>query len=364
MTKILYLIDGLAQGGAERQFTLLAKFLPALWQTRVLSLGDGPYHQVLVDQGTAVRILNRRSRFDLLPVFYLYQEILRYRPDIIHSWGWLSSALVAPICKLLGIRMIDGSIREGNPPDRYAWRARISFSLADKVVANSAIGIRACEVPANKAMVIYNALDPDRLMNCNLPAVPTFPGITVVMTGRIHISKDFRTFFEAARQLNELEPGNWKFIAIGAGSETEREQFCRMAYEIVPPEVLELPEPGLEVIPYLRRSDIGVLLNRKKFFEGFSNSIMEYMACSLPVICTSCGGNGELVTDGVTGFLVPIENVNALVEKLLFLKNHPDQRRRMGMESQQTVTSLCSIDRMISEYQKLYQGLMQKAPDK
>ena len=47
LTKILYLIDDLSFGGAERQLSLLLKYLPLTWDTRVVSLGNGPYYQVL-----------------------------------------------------------------------------------------------------------------------------------------------------------------------------------------------------------------------------------------------------------------------------------------------------------------------------
>ena len=47
---------------------------------------------------------------------------------------------------------------------------------------------------------------------------------------------------------------------------------------------------------------------------------MEYMACGLPVICSDSGGNRELVIDGENGFVIPSENVDSFVEKLVFLK--------------------------------------------
>jgi glycosyltransferase involved in cell wall biosynthesis len=67
-------------------------------------------------------------------------------------------------------------------------------------------------------------------------------------------------------------------------------------------------------------------------YQELSNSIMEYMACELPVICTDSGGNRELVVDGETGFIIPPEDVDSFTEKLLFLKNNPDISHRMGNE--------------------------------
>ena len=66
------------------------------------------------------------------------------------------------------------------------------------------------------------------------------------------------------------------------------------------------PRPGLEVLSLVRAADVGVLMTNPALArEGLSNSIMEYMALGLPVVCGDGGGNPELVRDGITGFIVP-----------------------------------------------------------
>ena len=61
-------------------------------------------------------------------------------------------------------------------------------------------------------------------------------------------------------------------------------------------------------LPLIRHCDIGVLTSES---EGLSNSIMEYMACGLPVVCTDVGGNPELVRHGENGYLFPAGDVTA-----------------------------------------------------
>ena len=361
MAKILYLIDSLSNGGAERQLSLLLKYLPPAWETRVVSLRGGPYYQVLLEQKTSVTAYRRRSRFDLIPVLQLYSEILRYKPDIIHSWGGLSSALVAPICKVLNIYLIDGSIRIARAPARHYWRRRVTFSLSDYIVSNSYAGLSAFGVSTEKSGVVYNAIDPGRLELLKQKSNIQKGILTVIMTGRISPFKDFPLFFEAARCLSAKEPGCWKFVAVGAGEEKDRKSFMKLAEDLVASRVVDLPQAGLEVLPYLREANVGVLLSAASFKEGISNSIMEYMACGLPVICSDSGGNREIVIDGETGFVIPSENVDSLIDKLLFLKNHPDISHIMGKAGNERVISLCSIDRMISEYEAIYTRLLGKS---
>lgn len=358
MSKILYLIDGLPVGGAERQLSLLLKFVSSAWETRVVSLGGGPFYQVLIDQGTSVAVYQRRNRFDLIPVFRLYSEIVRYKPDIIHAWGWLSSALVAPVCKILRILLIDGSIRIGGLPSHHFWRTRITLSLSDHIIANSHAGISAHRVAFEKSSVVYNALDPERLDLLKPRSRSQNSTTTVIMTGRISPFKDFPLFFEAARRLSALEPGCWRFVAIGAGEGKDREIFLNLAEDLVATGVVILPNAGLEVFPFLKDADIGVLLSASCFKEGISNSIMEYMASELPVICSDSGGNRELVLDGETGFVIPSEDVDSLVEKLIFFRKNPDVAYEMGQAGYQRVTSLCSIERMISDYEGIYRRVI------
>jgi glycosyltransferase involved in cell wall biosynthesis len=364
MTKILYLIDCLEHGGAERQLSLLLKYLSPAWRTRVVSLGYGPYYQVLLDQRTLVAVYQRHSRFDLIPVLQLYSEIVRYKPDIIHSWGSLCSALVAPICKVLRIFLIDGSIRIGGASNRHYWRTRTTFSLSDHIVANSYAGLSAFQTPTEKSSVVYNAIDPSRLELLKQRSNRQEDTTTVIMTGRISPFKDFTSFFEAARRLSAQEPGCWKFIAIGAGEEKDRESFMKLAEDLVAAGVADLPQAGLEVMPYLRESNIGALLSASCFKEGISNSIMEYMVCELPVVCSDSGGNRELVVDGETGFVIPSEDVDSFVDKLLFLKNHPDISKKMGITGYQRLTSMCAIERMISEYESIYTHLLSRSHKK
>jgi glycosyltransferase involved in cell wall biosynthesis len=357
LTKILYLIDSLQYGGAERQLSLLLKYLSPKWETKVISLGGGPYYQVLLDQRTSVAMYQRRSRFDLIPVLQLYSDIVRYKPDIIHSWGGLCSALAAPICKVFRILLIDGSIRIAQS-NRHRLRSRITFLFSDQIIANSYAGLSAFHAPVEKSRVVYNAIDPDRLELLKQKSNVHEDITTVIMAARISPFKDFPSFFEAARRLSEQEPGCWKFVALGAGEEKDRICFMKLAEELVAAGVVDLPQAGLEVIPYLKEANIGVLISALCFKEGTSNSIMEYMVCELPVVCSDSGGNRELVINGETGFVIPSENVDSLVDKLLFLKTYPDIAHKMGKAGYKRVISLCSIERMISEYEALYTKIL------
>jgi glycosyltransferase involved in cell wall biosynthesis len=105
---------------------------------------------------------------------------------------------------------------------------------------------------------------------------------------------------------------------------------------------------------HLSTSDIFVLPSRS---EGFSNAIVEAMAASLPVVATNVGGNAEAVEEGVTGFIVPVDDPAALSEAISRLIANPFQAKAMGEAGRNLVmekfTTTTMMDKITAAYKKL-----------
>ena len=108
--------------------------------------------------------------------------------------------------------------------------------------------------------------------------------------------KDFDVVIEAARRLSRAADG-WRFLLVGDGP--ERDRLIRQAGDLTETGVVVFPQPRMEVLGLVRQANVGVLMTNPRLAnEGLSNSIMEYMALGLPVVCGNGGGNPELVQDG------------------------------------------------------------------
>ncbi len=111
------------------------------------------------------------------------------------------------------------------------------------------------------------------------------------------------------------------------------------------------------------REDVPQLLSALDVFvlpslaEGISNTILEAMACGLPVVATRVGGNGELVLEAETGFLVPRADSQALAAALLNYVENAALRAAHGAAARTRVEGTFSIDRMISSYLEVYDEL-------
>ena len=88
--------------------------------------------------------------------------------------------------------------------------------------------------------------------------------------------------------------------------------------------------------------------------EGISNTILEAMACRLPVVATRVGGTPDLIEDRVTGLLVPSADPKALGEALLDLFKAPVAARRLAEAARAECERRFSLDRMVGDYAALY----------
>jgi glycosyltransferase involved in cell wall biosynthesis len=112
------------------------------------------------------------------------------------------------------------------------------------------------------------------------------------------------------------------------------------------------------------RSEIPELLNTLDIFvlpslsEGLPMSILEAMACGLPVVATRVGGIPEVVLDGQTGILVSSQDVPQFASALETLVQQKSIRENLGSQGRQRVVEHFSRQRMVQEYQALYESLM------
>ena len=124
--------------------------------------------------------------------------------------------------------------------------------------------------------------------------------------------------------------------------------------------------PSDEVRELMNRADIFILASvtaESGDQEGIPVSLKEAMATGLPVISTRHSGIPELVQDGVSGFLVPERDVDALAEKCEYLVVHPQRRAEMGRAGREFVEENFEISKLNQKLVELYSGSL-KVSDK
>jgi len=111
------------------------------------------------------------------------------------------------------------------------------------------------------------------------------------------------------------------------------------------------------------RSDVPAVMRGMHCFalpslaEGISNTILEAMACSLPVIATEVGGNGDLVQQDQTGLLVPAADPAPMAAAIVQMARNPAHACAFGVVGRARVDAQFSMAAMVRTYQQVYDQL-------
>lgn len=112
--------------------------------------------------------------------------------------------------------------------------------------------------------------------------------------------------------------------------------------------------PHTELRRYYSQGSVFVLPSLE---EGFALSLLEAMACGIPVICSDNTGGKLAVREGIDGFIVPTRDVEALKEKIAYLYQHPDVCKEMGRQTRQRVKDNFTLnhygERIIDTYKNI-----------
>jgi len=358
--KILFFIDSLRSGGKERRLVELIKGLknyPDI-QCELATMSKDIHYQYVFKQDIKIHYLIRKWKKDPKIFLKLYRLCKKIKPDIIHSWGSMPSVYALPIAKMLKIKFINAMISDApyKLSRKALIRSKLTFPFSDVILSNSNAGLKSYKAPGNKSFCIHNGFDFERISKIeDKKSIKTRFGIKtekiVGMVGSFSKKKDYKTYILTAQKML-TERKDVIFLAIGDGVNLKK---CK---EIVKPEFqnkIKFLGKQQNIESLINIFDVGVL---STYTEGISNSIMEYMALSKPVIATNGGGTNEIVLDRETGFLVKPESVEKLASKIEYMLDNSKIATNMGEKGRERIRKEFSLEKMTNSYVSLYKRLL------
>jgi glycosyltransferase involved in cell wall biosynthesis len=172
----------------------------------------------------------------------------------------------------------------------------------------------------------------------------------VVYVGNMSVRKGVHYLLEA---FSELNLPNSELLLIGSMSDEMKPFFAKHKGGYT----WKGPVPQKDLYRHYSRGSVFVLMSLE---EGMAYVLPQAMACGLAVICTTNTGGGDIVRDGVDGFIIPIRDKDALKMKLTYLYENPGVREAMGDSAMARVKEDFSWDRyshrMIMEYERITAG--------
>ncbi|MFN2493877.1 MAG: N-acetyl-alpha-D-glucosaminyl L-malate synthase BshA [Pyrinomonadaceae bacterium] len=148
---------------------------------------------------------------------------------------------------------------------------------------------------------------------------------------------------------------NTRLVMVGDGSErtnAEHRARCLGVYEKC---AFVGKQPN--IVDYLSASDVLLLPSEQ---ESFGLAALEAMACEVPVIASRVGGVPEVVTDGETGCLAEVGDVDKMAEDAARLLSNPHVRREMGQRARESAVSRYRTDIVIPQYIAFYEQTLAK----
>lgn len=359
--RILHFIDSLRAGGKERQLVELLKGLSVHKKIvcELTIMSEDIHYNAVNNIDIKKYYLIRKHKKDPGILVKLYKLCKEFKPDIIHSWNSMTSVYAVPVAKMLGIKLINGMIRDSSPFKFFSKaciRSKITFPFSDVILANSSAGLKAYNAPVHKSVCIYNGFDFNRIRrlhdeNTIRRKFNIDTERVVGMVATFSNNKDYDTFITAAQSILQARE-NVTFLAIGDGVNIEK---CR---KLVKPQFrnkIKFLGKQKDIESIVNTFDIGVLAT---YSEGISNSIMEYMALRKPVVATNGGGINELVLHGKTGFLVDSNDAHKLSKRIEQLLADEELANRMGSAGCERIKREFSLEKMTNLYVGLYERLL------
>lgn len=360
--KILYFIEDLGPGGKERQLTELLQRVCHQNEIKcdLLVLSNEIHYKEILELDISVHHLIRKSKKDIRIFFKLYKLCRQLKPDIIHTWGTMTTVYAAPIAKLLNIRLINGMVRSAAPRrsflDFYYLAAFLTFPVSDAIVSNSNAGLEAFKAPSRKGVRIFNGFDMQRALSVREPLsmkeeLSINTGKVVGMVAAVSERKDYDTYLEAAKKILKKR-NDTLFLSAGGGENLEE---YRKTVEGEWGNKIRFLGVRSDVESLVNIFDVGVLTtNTRVHNEGIPNAVMEYMALGKPVVATDSGGTKELVQHNVTGLIVPPGDPELLADSIMRLLDDPLLAKKMGQAGRERIEQVFSKEKMATTFLKLY----------
>jgi len=370
---VLFMIDQLCElGGAERVMLQTISLLPKdrfRCSLITFKINTGEFFRVLPCPHY-VFPLKRTYDWKALQTARSIRKFIREEGvDIVHTFhetsdlwgGFISRIKSGPV--LVSSRRDMGILRL--PKHNLGYRMMNSrFDLVLTVSEEvRRFTISKDSIPAEKVFTLYNGLDINTIHSSNddrsfrkvlgLNA----EGPIILTVGHVRRVKGIDILLETAEIVARAFP---EAIFAILGKNSDPEHFRMLEERIVKlgiqKNVRFLGESN-EVLPVLRLADVFFLPSRS---EGFSNALIEAMACGLPCVATRVGGNPEAVEENRSGYLVESEDATSAADRILRLLRNPIRAKEMGVAGRRIVeekfTAEVMIRNLVQHYDRLLAG--------
>jgi glycosyltransferase involved in cell wall biosynthesis len=328
----------------------------------------GPYVKTLNEQGIPTRAVGLPRTIQPFRMIAAVAEMASYmrreRVEILHTHCVVPGILGRIAGFLAGVPTIVHTIHgfdlAGSPGPLLTRLYMLTEKVLGRITRMSLSQNRADLatvrdlkiVPSERLRFIGNGIDLRRFRpEARTRRDPQAP-VTMLCTARFEPVKNHPMLFDAIRRLKD-RGRHVRLLLVGTGY--LRAEYERRCAEMGIADMVEFLGYRDDMPELLAQADMAVLTS---IDEGIPRAMLEAMAMRVPVVATDVVGTKETVVDGETGFLVPLNDVEAFVDRLVQLIDDVALRERMGERGRAWVESEFDEDKIIDALAGLYGELL------
>ena len=255
-------------------------------------------------------------------------------------------------------------IREDLQDSKYDLILKTVNQLSCKVIAIShwVKNVLTRIIPEEKIAVVHNGLDLDHFdpnmeskirEEFNISEDTQLIGIIGSIEGRKGV--DF--FIKAAAKIESIVPKT-KFLIVGEplfGQEEYLDKMKALVKEKDIEKAVIFCGTRQDIPQIIKALDVVVVPSRS---EPFGRVVIETMAMQKSVIASDCGGIPEIIENGKSGVLFPVEDIDRLASDIISILENKDLAKRLGEGGRKRVEEKFSIAKHVKEIEKVYQSIL------
>lgn len=365
--RVAMITNDIGGGTGNHLLSMLKHWDKDFWQTVIFSTAPG-WDRTVPDVPIQYLPPSRYFRhYPFAQLRYLAQlnnKILNMLPDIVHTY-FFWSIIYGRLLKMKGRINV---LVENREDEGFNWGLheylllRMTKYLPDKIICVSEAVKKVVQererMEESRISVINNGVDANH-GSSGLQAVTRrelgFQEENLVIGMVANCNRPVKgvgNFLDVVPAIVSAVPSA-RFIFVGGGNEEKalREKARMLGIE----PYLVFVGYTKEIHRYYEIMDISVL---NSFSEGLSLTLLESMGYGIPVVATRVGGNPELVVEGETGYLVPVNNRSLLADRIVKLLVNPELRRSMGEEGRRRIDRKFRMRDVANQYLEVYKGLL------
>lgn len=360
--------QGKIGGGESHVLSLVSRLDPKKFRSVVISFTEGPMIEALNKFGITHYVVPTTIPFNPLVKNKVTQILDEERVSIVHAHGTRAASNVFRSASELNLPLVytvhgwsfhrdQGKLlfTARNTSERYL------VSKADHTIcvseANRSEGLSY--FPMERASVIHNGVDFNRFnpannmrdsirKECGIPP----NSFCVAYIVRMTVQKDPLNMVRAAAIAAEKD-ANIHFLMAGDGPLLEEAK--KLAQELDVYHRISFPGFRTDVPELLSACDAYAL---SSLWEGLPIGIIEAMGMELPCVVSDIAANAELIENNKQGYLVPMQNAEALALGLLKLSLNPEQSSVLGKAASEKARKMFDLGLMTTKVEKVYQNLL------